>query len=277
MNELKRKSIVSLLIMILLLFMPIASMRAMAKPSQNEVSIDDPPHLDPEKLKGTGTSAWGFRPSNAVVKAGGDVTFVNHGSLPHTVNSYTEMVQLPFLPFPTPVPDGIIDSTGGNWENPAFYIFPGSSWTLDTSVLDVGTYTYFCFPHPWMMGTLEVRESGPSEVTVNIRDGLTPGGGTGEASWGFRPTNVVVRQGESIVFTNNGLMIHTVTSGLEGEPGHGDQFDSGVILPLWLATAIGLPFLATYTLDTSTLEPGTYDYHCDPHPWMTGKVKVLPS
>ncbi len=68
------------------------------------------------------------------------------------------------------------------------------------------------------------------------------------------PISVVVGVNNTITWTNDDTMPHTVTS-------RTGLFDSGMIEPgsSW-----------TYTFDT----PGTYAYYCTLHPWMTGIVMV---
>lgn len=75
-----------------------------------------------------------------------------------------------------------------------------------------------------------------------------------------------------VVWTNDDSVPHTVTT---DDPPYVDRvngpFDSlqqqesipgGFLLP-------GKTFEFTFT------HPGTYPYHCTPHPWMTGKVEVV--
>jgi plastocyanin len=51
---------------------------------------------------------------------------------------------------------------------------------------------------------------------------------------------------------------HTVTFGSHDDE-HG--MDSGLMGPM-------------ASFEVAFLEPGSYDYHCDPHPYMTGTVVV---
>ncbi|MEO9308866.1 MAG: plastocyanin/azurin family copper-binding protein [Nitrososphaera sp.] len=69
----------------------------------------------------------------------------------------------------------------------------------------------------------------------------------------YDPDVAQVPLGNIIEWTNNDDVAHTVTSSADG----GATFDSSLI-------AAG----ATYTLDTSKLKAGTYDYMCIVHPWM---------
>jgi plastocyanin len=53
-----------------------------------------------------------------------------------------------------PLPDGTFDSGFLGWEPTTGG--GGPEWTLDTSQLGVGRYTYFCRIHPWMRGAFDV-------------------------------------------------------------------------------------------------------------------------
>jgi plastocyanin len=68
----------------------------------------------------------------------------------------------------------------------------------------------------------------------------------------FAPINVTVKTGETVMWTNNDTVTHTVT---------GTDFDSGDIAPG-----------ATYSHTFAT--PGTFTYKCTIHPSMIAKVTV---
>lgn len=70
----------------------------------------------------------------------------------------------------------------------------------------------------------------------------------------YDPDVAHVPLGNIIEWTNDDDVAHTVTSAVDA----GDTFDSGLF-------SAG----ATYRLDTAKLQPGTYDYLCIVHPWMT--------
>ena len=76
----------------------------------------------------------------------------------------------------------------------------------------------------------------------------------------YVPPSADVEPGTLVVWSNDDIAAHTVTS---GEPGVdvGSVFDSGVM-------ASGATFERTFD------EPGEYDYFCALHPWMTGSVSV---
>jgi plastocyanin len=72
-----------------------------------------------------------------------------------------------------------------------------------------------------------------------------------------------------VVWTNNDGTSHTVTSDDDYEDQINGAFASteqlgGLIAP-------GQTFEFTFTKE------GEYAYHCDPHPWMKGKIVVVPS
>jgi plastocyanin len=70
----------------------------------------------------------------------------------------------------------------------------------------------------------------------------------------FSPGRIEIDAGSTIVWTNRGQVSHSVTSGPGG-------FDTGLIEP---GERRGLTFR----------QPGTYPFHCTPHPFMTGVIVV---
>ncbi len=90
----------------------------------------------------------------------------------------------------------------------------------------------------------------------NGNNGGTPG--TGQVliqGMAFDPATITVKAGTTIKWTNKDAMAHTVSSDSSG------VFESGSV-------ANG----ATFSFTFST--PGTYPYHCTPHPSMTATVVV---
>jgi plastocyanin len=70
----------------------------------------------------------------------------------------------------------------------------------------------------------------------------------------FRPARIEVAAGTTVVWTNGGQLLHTVTA----EDG---SFDSG---PIDRGRRRGITFS----------KPGTYAFHCTPHPFMRGEIVV---
>ena len=71
-----------------------------------------------------------------------------------------------------------------------------------------------------------------------------------------------------IIWTNADTTAHTVTSDAQYDDQISGPFNSidtgGLILPQQT-------YEFTFTMD------GEYQYHCEPHPWMTGKVIIVKS
>ena len=200
-------------------------------------------------------NTWTFDPATLDVRVGDTVVWHNTGSMQHSIT----------------VDDGSFD---------AGLIDPGATFTRSfTAAAFVG---YHCTPHPWMKGILRVaaltgpppspppglrsaagasaapapppeparQGSGPVTHTVNIVEPSL----SDAMSWGFNPKVLDVRAGDTVVWRNTGSMQHSVTA-------DGGSFDAGLVDP-------GKQF--TRLFDT----PGVYAYHCTPHPWMKGIVRV---
>ncbi len=141
------------------------------------------------------------------------------------------------------------------------------SYTFETP----GKFYYYCTIHPWMVGLITVSANvtsssseafvsapeSPTVVTVNI----PPGGSDPNNGPGFAPDKITVVIGvnNTVTWFNNDTSPHTVTSTIV--PLGASAFDSGNMV--WLTT-----FTYTFTV------PGTYQYGCSYHPWMTGTVVV---
>jgi plastocyanin len=83
--------------------------------------------------------------------------------------------------------------------------------------------------------------------------------GTGTLSakvedFSFVPAQLEVQRGTTVTWTNQGQVIHTVTA-------NDGSFDSGEI-------DSGAKGSVTFS------RPGTYQYHCTPHPFMRGVIVV---
>jgi plastocyanin len=91
---------------------------------------------------------WGFEPKTLTVQAGQAIKFTNAGKIAHTATQSQGAFDTGFLK------DG--DS---------------ATLTFDTA----GTFTYFCQPHPWMQGTIEVKgDSRPVAASVAAPVASTP-------------------------------------------------------------------------------------------------------
>ena len=70
----------------------------------------------------------------------------------------------------------------------------------------------------------------------------------------FAPARIEVAAGTTVIWTNNAPLQHSVVA-------DNGSFDSGLIDP-------GKRYAHTFTT------PGTYTFHCTPHPFMKGVVVV---
>ena len=78
-------------------------------------------------------------------------------------------------------------------------------------------------------------------------------------NYAFYPETLVVKRGTSVTWVNMDPVPHTVDSGTHEK--HTGVFSSGL-----------LGRMESYSFTFN--EAGTYVFHCDPHPYMTGKVIV---
>jgi plastocyanin len=88
-----------------------------------------------------------------------------------------------------------------------------------------------------------------TEVSVNIVDTPRP-----QLKWGYAPATRKLDPGTWVTWSNNGEDPHTVTA-VDG------SFDSGNLDP-----SEGFSWFFD--------QPGTFQYICALHPWMTGKIIV---
>jgi len=107
----------------------------------------------------------------------------------------------------------------------------------------------------------------PQTVQVRIVEGSSQQAQTNN----FVPKEVRASLGTSnkVVWTNNDSTYHTVTTDDGFEDRINGVFDSNVQLGTLIKP--GGTFEFTFTAE------GEYAYHCTPHPWMKGKVIVVPS
>lgn len=83
---------------------------------------------------------------------------------------------------------------------------------------------------------------------------IVEGSPTDITSWAYDQPALTISAGQTVTWTNGGSMAHTVTA-------DDASYDSGMLNP-------GDVFSQEF--DT----PGTYTYHCTPHPWMKGTITV---
>ncbi len=82
----------------------------------------------------------------------------------------------------------------------------------------------------------------------------------------FSPSDVKIKVGSTITWTNNDNNIHTVTSGVPNTPNAGQVFDSGL-------TSLISP---SKTYSHTFTNTGDFSYFCRLHPTMRGEIEVVP-
>lgn len=83
------------------------------------------------------------------------------------------------------------------------------SWTFD----EPGGFAYHCHPHPWMRALVVVTPDPGTQPTVH-RVAIVEGLPDAPSEWGFLPQNITIRQGDTVVWTNQGSMAHSVTGNM---------------------------------------------------------------
>lgn len=82
-------------------------------------------------------------------------------------------------------------------------------------------------------------------------------------NYDFHPQNLTVKIGTTVTWINMDLVGHNVEAGTHEEQEHLDElFESPM-----------LEHMQSFSYTFS--EPGEYTYHCDPHPYMEGKIIVV--
>ncbi len=101
------------------------------------------------------------------------------------------------------------------------------------------------------------RTSTPTPTATSTPSGTPAKSATHQVAiqnFAFSPASLTVKKGDKVVFTNKDSAAHTAT---------GDFGDSGTLRKdeVW-------------TLNTATLNPGTYAYKCNFHPSMRGTLII---
>lgn len=89
----------------------------------------------------------------------------------------------------------------------------------------------------------------------NPGTGQSQGNNMEIANFAFSPSTLIIKQGETVVWTNKDSAKHTVTSD------SGSELDSPQLVS-------GETYSHTFN------SKGTFDYHCTPHPYMKAKIIV---
>ena len=213
----------------------------------------------------TGASVQGnpnFDPPAGKVPLGNKVVWQNKDTTIHTATSGT----------------GSSDTNSGKIFDTKF-INPGSSSTpQDLKGVKVGDVVpYYCQVHPYMTAKLTVAAAtatkggasaggGGSSSAAAIAGPILsiPQGASTQGNPAYAPNPMTVKKGDTIQVQNKDQTPHTVTSGKGlDDPLKGKMFDTSIINPA-----------ASAKIVTASLNAGTYPFHCEIHPYMTGTLKV---
>jgi amicyanin len=123
------------------------------------------------------------------------------------------------------------------------------------SVVLVGGYFLFNSKQPTgFSDTNEVMRQNASDDNDVVSDEALEEAEVVISNYAYSPKTVKIKAGGTVTWTNNDNVEHTAT----GDKG---EFDTGLI---------GKGQSKSITFDN----PGTYSYHCTPHPYMQGSVIV---
>lgn len=112
-------------------------------------------------------------------------------------------------------------------------------WRALTAVSGAALVLCLCVSGAFADATVQMTEGSPTDINT----------------WAFTPADVTISAGQSITWTNTGSQAHSATAD------NGSTFDTGLVPP-------GESKTVTFTT------PGTYTYHCTPHPWMKASITV---
>jgi len=105
------------------------------------------------------------------------------------------------------------------------------------------------------LGATLIEDNSNAPTENNSDSSLAKTYAIGISGFTFSPETLVIKVGDTVTWTNQDSAKHTVTS------------DSGSELNSELLRK-GEGYSHTFT------QAGIYEYHCEPHPYMTGKVVV---
>jgi len=127
--------------------------------------------------------------------------------------------------------------------------------------------TYYQFVY---LPTLNAKPEAP-EIVLNppetVQVAIAEGSSQPSQTNTFVPKEAIGKLGTSnkVVWTNDDVTAHTITTDNDYEDPINGKFDS-------LSTIGLIPPKGTY--EFTFTETGDYLYHCEPHPWMTGQIKI---
>ena len=112
-----------------------------------------------------------------------------------------------------------------------------------------------------IVGIMAFAPSAFADTAVTMTKGSSADQTCVTANNCFDPAQVNITPGTEVDWKNADTASHTVTSGKPSDNTTGTIFDSSLV-------KAGGEFKFTFN------DPGTFDYYCQVHPWMTGQVIV---
>ena len=102
-------------------------------------------------------------------------------------------------------------------------------------------------------------------IPSNREISIVQGSGNPSSGVFYTPSPATIKQGGTVIWTNNDSLPHTATSGNpdNGQAQTGALFDTGILGPGRSSEAITIP-----------ADAGTYDYYCTLHPYMKGQLAI---
>lgn len=100
--------------------------------------------------------------------------------------------------------------------------------TFEHTFTTIGTFDYHCHPHPWMQGaiTIEPAANGSQPQTHQVT--IAEPDPDDSQAWGFKPAELTIHAGDTVVWTNEGAMqhnIHGAVGGGDPDHEHGEEHD----------------------------------------------------
>jgi plastocyanin len=259
-----------------------------ATPQPIEAGVVEKPAPSPEEFEGPkaevkileGASVEGapaYDPVELEVEKGTMIVWTNEDSVVHSVTNGI----------------GFDDANYGKLFD-SLTVGASKTFALDTTELESGTYDYFCTFHPYMKGKFTIAGEGAAEEVegaetseeseaheeAEMEEGIVgseaelatvivdivPGAASSNNPEFYNPNEITVKVGTTVVWKNSDSAGHTVTSGKPGDADFGTFFDS----------AKGPDFLMKPETEFQHAfdKEGEFDYFCQVHPWMVGKVIV---
>ncbi len=128
------------------------------------------------------------------------------------------------------------------------------SWFLIPLVIIIGVSAWFVLSKNDLVKT-QVQNLAPTTESTQEEAAENLGVVT-IRNFSFGPSTITIKVGDSVTWTNSDAVTHTATA------------DDGS----WDTGSISKGESKNTTFNT----PGTYTYHCTPHPFMKGTVVVTP-